>query len=139
MRAYSTVTPTPVKRHEAGDSLAMRGLSPTVDVTLLLNVTRWTNFDVQIEYRRYRVVVDEIGGFRSEVPAEIVVDLHDGFAQYAIWETISGFSLSTDDGLIIATALQRILNTVLQAGFEVADLTRSFVDCIESPRAATTA
>lgn len=38
-------------------------------------------FDIQHEYRWYRSMVDDVGGFPSDVRAEVFDDLHDLFSK----------------------------------------------------------
>lgn len=54
------------------------------------------------------------------------------------WETGVGSSFSAEDRSVIATALQRLLQTFTTSCSEFADIIRSFVDDIESSRAAAT-
>lgn len=101
-------------------------------------MTSKTLSDVQRDYRRYRAVVGDDGGFSSDVPAEVFDDVNDIFVKEALLETGRGFFLSANDRLVIDTAFHRLAKTVPRSGSEFADLIRSFVDDIKWWRAATT-
>lgn len=67
-----------------------------------------------------------------------VDDLDDIFAQETHLKNGSGSSSTAGDGLVIATALERLLEKVTTSSFEFADLVRGLVDDIETSRSSTT-
>lgn len=88
--------------------------------------------DAQRDYRWYRGVFDDHGGFPREDPGEVIDDPYDIFGQMAIWETDGGSSFSTHDLSVIAAALQRLSKIISTSGVAFADQIRNLVDDVES-------
>lgn len=83
-------------------------------------------------------MVDDDESLSGEVPAEVVHDIDDVFAQVALWETGSGSFFSASDRSVIAVASQRLSKTVPTSGAEFAHQIRKLLDDVEATRTTTT-
>lgn len=87
-------------------------MAPVVDVQRLTGTTCKMVIEVEGNYKRYLGVVDNDVDFSSEVLAEPVEDIDDGFAQGELWGTRGRCFFSGTDCSVIAAALQRLSKTV---------------------------
>lgn len=95
--------------------------------------------DAERNYRWYRGVFDGDEGPPADVPADLLDDLDDIFAQEALWKSDcgdEGASFRGDDRSPIATAVAQISKLVSASGSKFADLVQDLAEKVEASRAA---
>lgn len=121
MQGYLDESLTLVKCQRVTDGYVVPISSPVVDVNCPPKVTYKTIFDVELDYRRYRGVIDDDEVLPANVPADVVDDFGGTFSQEALWKPDDGASLTAVDGSVSAMALARLSMTVSISGSEYAD------------------
>lgn len=86
------------------------------------------NFEVERDYRRNHGIIDDDADQPADVPAAVLADLYDFFAQEALSDGDRGSSSTADDNSVIATALARLPKRAPTSGSYFTDVVKRLVD-----------
>lgn len=109
---YRAEKNAPMKQQRVDDDPVVPGMACAIDVNWLPDVARKTKSSVDLNCRRYHVIVGDDAYQPADVPTDVVDDLGDVFAQDSKCEADGGSSSTANDRLFIAPALTRLPKTV---------------------------